>query len=215
METGTDVFFSNFISTINRMAKGTALQNDREILHYLSMEDSTGKRRGEELLFNGFVYFIREGGKKFRLTEEEAFDAYADAILSAIASISGGQFQGNSSIKTFLYRIYQNKCVDLLRKKTTKRNSVHDTVTITDLTAQLSDAAVSAVQRMVDNMDVELLRQRLQEIGEKCRQLLWLSAEGYSDKLITKELQYKTTDVVKTSRLRCLSKLRQLYQQKP
>ncbi len=35
--------------------------------------------------------------------------------------------------------------------------------------------------------------------------------ENYSDKEIASFLQYKTADVVKTSRLRCLERLRKLY----
>jgi len=188
------------------------LPNDREILDHLSMESNT-RRRGEEMLFRSYTYFIREGIKKFRLSEEEAFDAYSETILSAISIITDGSFQGNSSLKTFLFRIFQNKCVDLLRKKTTKRQSIHRTVSIAELSQQFSDAAKSIIQRMVDNTDLHLLRQRMDELGGKCRQLLMLSAEGYSDKAITQELEYKTADVVKTSRLRCLERLRQLYKQ--
>ena len=36
-------------------------------------------------------------------------------------------------------------------------------------------------------------------------------ADGYNDKEIATAMEYKTADVVKTSRLRCLDKLRQLY----
>jgi RNA polymerase sigma-70 factor (ECF subfamily) len=39
--------------------------------------------------------------------------------------------------------------------------------------------------------------------------LLW--ADGYSDKDIAGLMEYKTPDVVKTTRLRCLEKLKQLY----
>lgn len=197
------------------MAKRTTLlpQNDKEILDHLLAENGTGRRRGEEMLFSSYAYFVREGEKKFRLTEEEAFDAYSETFLSAISTISGRAFRGNSSLKTFLYRIYQNKCVDLLRKKTTKKNSIHRTLSITEFAPQISDAAKSILQQLAEATDFHLLRLRLNELGEKCRRLLLLSAEGYTDRMICQELEYKTMDVVKTSRLRCLEKLRQLYQQ--
>jgi RNA polymerase sigma-70 factor (ECF subfamily) len=51
----------------------------------------------------------------------------------------------------------------------------------------------------------------MNEMGENCRQLLGLWSESYSDKEIASIMEYKTADVVKTSRLRCLEKLRQLY----
>jgi RNA polymerase sigma factor (sigma-70 family) len=186
--------------------------SDQEILNNLVMGDA-GRKKGEDMLFHTYMYFIREGVKKFRITEEESFDAYSETILSALEKIREGSFRGHSSLKTFLFRIFQNKCVDFIRKKTTKKYSVHQTLSIADLSLQLSDAAKSAIQHMIDRTDFDLLRQRLHELGEKCMQLLLLSAEGYTDKVIARELEYKTADVVKTSRLRCLEKLRQLYKQ--
>ena len=49
------------------------------------------------------------------------------------------------------------------------------------------------------------------ELGDNCKKLLAMFADGYSDKEIAVSMEYKTADVVKTSRLRCLDKLRQSY----
>ena len=46
---------------------------------------------------------------------EEAEDVYQDALLSAWYSI--GRYTGGSSLKTWLYAIAGNKCMDHLRKK--------------------------------------------------------------------------------------------------
>jgi RNA polymerase sigma-70 factor (ECF subfamily) len=75
----------------------------------------------------------------------------------------------------------------------------------------LSDSAKLVIQKMTEKTDWDFLRQKLNEIGENCRKLLQHWAEGYHDKEIAALLEYKTADVVKTSRLRCLEKLRQLY----
>jgi RNA polymerase sigma factor (sigma-70 family) len=169
------------------------------------------RRRGEEELFSTYMYFIHEGMRKYPLTEDESFDAYSDTILSAIEKIANGSFERASSLKTWLYKIFQNKSVDLLRKKATNKNKVHQTVSITDMLVHVSDAAKSIVQKLADQADENLLKQRLTEVGDTCRQLLQLSAEGHSDKEIASLMEYKTADVVKTSRLRCLEKLRRLY----
>jgi RNA polymerase sigma factor (sigma-70 family) len=171
------------------------------------------KRKGEEELFTTYMYFIHEGMRKFSLTEDESFDAYSDTILSAIERIIDGSFERASSLKTWLYKIFHNKSVDLLRKKTTNKNKVHQTVSITDMLLHVSDAAKSVIQKLADQADENLLKQRLAEIGDNCRQLLQLSAEGHTDKEIAGLMEYKTADVVKTSRLRCLEKLRRLYNQ--
>jgi len=183
---------------------------DQAIIHGLS-QTGTERRKSEEALFTSYSYFIREGMHKYSLLEEEAFDAYADSVLAAIRRITDGSFEGRSSLKTWLYQIFQHKCVDLLRKKTTNKNSIHQTADISDMLYQLSDASKNIIQQMMEQTDIELLKKRLHELGAKCRDLLLLSAEGYSDKKLATELVYKTADVVKTTRLRCLQKLRQLY----
>lgn len=190
--------------------RGFIDKTDEELIDNLSQESSF-KRKGEEQLFASYTYFIREAMHKHALSEDEAFDAYSDTILSAIEKIRNGSFEGRSSLKTWLYQIFHNKCVDHLRKKTTNKYSVHQTTTINDWLLQLSDTGKSIVQKLIDKTDWDLLKQKLNEIGDACKRLLTLSADGYSDKEISELMEYKTADVVKTSRLRCLEKLRQLY----
>lgn len=191
-------------------SQGFIYKADEELIENLRQESSL-KRKGEEQLFTSYTYFIREGMHKHSLSEDEAFDAYSDTILSAIEKIRNGSFEGRSSVKTWLYQIFHNKCVDLLRKKTTNKHSVHQTTTINDWLIQLSDTGKSIIQKLIDKTDWELLKQKLNELGDACKRLLTFSAEGYSDKEIGELMEYKTADVVKTSRLRCLEKLRQLY----
>ena len=78
---------------------------------------------------------------------------------------------------------------------------------------QLTDTARSVIQEMMERTDKELLFRRLSEIGEMCRKILLFWADGYPDKEIAVLVEYKTADVVKTSRLRCMEKLRQLYKE--
>lgn len=182
---------------------------DQDIINCL--KNPVLRRKGEEDLFNRYAYLIPEGIKKNHLLRDEAFDAYSDTVITAIDQIIKGSFQGRSSLKTWLSQIFHNKCVDLLRKKTTNKQSIHHTASVTDMLFQLSDDAKSVIQKLADKADCDLLRLKLNELGETCRQLLMLSADGYSDKEIAAAMEYKTADVVKTSRLRCLDRLRQLY----
>jgi RNA polymerase sigma-70 factor (ECF subfamily) len=175
------------------------------------LQGGVNRRRAEEELFKQYNYFIKEGIRKYALTEDESFDAYSDTILVAIENIIAGSFQNRSSIKTWLFQIYHNKCVDLIRKKTTNKYSVHNTRCVTDMLYNLSDAAKGIVQQMAEKADWETLIKKLNELGENCRQLLMYWAEGLSDKQISASMTYKSADVVKTSRLRCLEKLRQSY----
>ena len=174
-------------------------------------QDSHLKRKAEDALFTRYVYFIKEGMHKYSLTEDEAFDAYSDTILYAIGSIAGNIFERKSSLKTYLYKIFCNKCVDLIRKKTTNKNSIHQTASITDMLLKIADTARTVVQQLIEKTDMDTLASRLKQLGDKCKQMLALYADGYTDKEIAAALDYKTADVIKTSRLRCIEKLRQAY----
>lgn len=180
---------------------------DFEIAQNLRL-DGVPRRTAEDHLFRKYVYFVREGCHKYSITEEESFDAYADAVLSAIDTIIKGQFENRSTIKTYLFKIFHNKCVDLIRKKTTNKMGIHQTATISEMMTQLSDSSKSILQKLIDQADYVQLKQKVEMLGEKCRQLLTLFAEGYTDKEIAAETEYKTAEVVKTSRIRCLEKLR-------
>jgi len=195
---------------VNLFNKPTLSADEREIIDSIT-QNGAGRKKGEERLFNRYAYFIKEAVYKHSLPQEDAFDLYSDTIISAIEKIASGSFQGRSSLKTWLYSIFHNKYVDLLRKKTTNKNSIHHTLSISDLLLQVSDQSKTIVQKLVEKTDWEILRERLLEVGENCRQMLLLWADGYSDKDIAGLMEYKTSDVVKTSRLRCLEKLKQLY----
>jgi RNA polymerase sigma-70 factor (ECF subfamily) len=71
--------------------------------------------------------------------------------------------------------------------------------------------AKSALQKLIDKTDWDLLKEKMNELEEKCKRLLSYWSDNYNDKEIAGVLNYKTADVVKTSRLRCLEKLRKLY----
>lgn len=186
------------------------MPGDETLIHNLRQNNLT-KRKAEEELFKKYSYFIREGMSKYSLIEEDAFDAYSDTILQAINNIIKDIFEQKSSLKTYLFKIFSNKCVDLIRKKTTNKNSIHVTASITEMLLLVADPAKTVVQTLVDKTDTAVLKIKLNQLGENCKQLLLLFADEITDKEIANIMTYKSADVVKTSRLRCLEKLRQLY----
>jgi RNA polymerase sigma-70 factor (ECF subfamily) len=187
-------------------------RSDNEIVKHLS-ESGINRRKAEDQLFSSYTYLIHTGMEKYGLREDEAFDAYSDTILSAIDTISRGLFQSRSSIKTWVFKVFNNKCVDILRKNTTNKSSVNHTAEISEGLMRLSDTSKSIIQELVERCDYEEMKRKLSELGESCRSLLTLFADGYSDKEIASAMSYKSPDVAKTSRLRCLEKLRSMYMQ--
>lgn len=188
----------------------TIITADEDLIKSLQ-QNSSLKRKAEEELFNRHSYFIKEGMNRYSLPEEEAFDAYSDTILNAIDNITRGLFEKRSTLKTYLYRIFSNKCVDLIRKKTTNKSSIHQTAPISDMLGMIADSARTVIQQLIEKTDQDILKNKLKQLGDNCRKILTMFADGFNDKEIALSMEYKTAEVVKTSRLRCLEKLRQLY----
>jgi len=173
--------------------------------------DVLKRQHYEDSLYKRFSYFIEEGKRKYSIIHEDAFTAYSDAIIIVLENIISGTFEGRSSLKTYIYQIFSNKCVDQVRKNTTNKNEVHKSLDLSKALNTVSDAAKTILQRLIDKSDLDLMKQHLNSLVNNCRQMLLFSAEGYSDKEIALAMGFKTPAVAKTSRLRCLEKLRQLY----
>ena len=169
------------------------------------------RRQCEGRLYQKYAYLIADGARKHRLGQDDCASAYSDTVLSVIDTILAGQFERRSELKTYIYQIFTNKCIDLIRKKSTQRDRVHDAISLDDSLLQLPDSARSIVQQLIAQSDVERLRKLIGTLGDKCREMILAWGEGYSDEEIARQLNYNTAAVAKTSRLRCLERLRDLY----
>ncbi len=182
--------------------------SDTEIISNLTAGYAE-RTRQEKKLYEEYFYFVNEGCRKYNLTHEDSFSAYSDAFLSALLNIVSGRFDGRSSIKTYLFQIFSNKCIDLIRKSTTNKQQVFKTTEMPELMSQLPDAARNAVEKMMNQEQRLAVQETLEQIGERCKEVLLLFEEGYTDKEIAEHLKYNNAAVVKTTRLRCLDKLRE------
>jgi RNA polymerase sigma-70 factor (ECF subfamily) len=183
---------------------------EQEILNSLRSSSRIIRMKGEEKLFKKYDYFMNLGLNKYSLPQDSISDAYSDTILAAINSIINCSFREKSSLKTFLFQIFQNKCLDILRKKTRRRNSVHRTVAIGRDQMHVSDPSRSVLEKLIERAEVDTLREQVKKLCDKRQRLILLSVEGYTDNEIAIEMNFKTPFVVKTSRLRCIHSLRKL-----
>ena len=151
---------------------------------------------------------MKDAQFKHKIEAEEASMAYSDAILASIEHVASGRFEGRSELKTYIYQIFSNKCVDLLRRRATKEKYITSLDTVLQ---PLPDKQQSAIMQLIKSQDVEYLVQQLAKLGERCQALLKSWATGYTDAEQALEYGYNTAGVVQTTRLRCMEKLRDLY----
>lgn len=175
------------------------------------VSDGILQRSTENKLYEQYFYFIKDATFKHKIFDDEAASLYTDTLLAFIENVHSNRFQGNSIIKTYLYQIFSNKCVDFIRKTTTNKMSVHETESIDDSVFMMPDDTKNILQKLISENEVNVLKVKVSQLGEKCQQMVLAWSEGFTDNQIAQELGYQTANVAKTSRLRCLDKLRELY----
>jgi RNA polymerase sigma-70 factor (ECF subfamily) len=181
---------------------------DEEIIEGLLARNNQ-RQIYEKELYVKYNYFIDEGCRKYNMSFDDSFSAYSDAVLSVIHNVINSSFANRSSLKTYLYKVFSNKCIDFIRKKTTIKEKVNVSAVEPELLGQLPDSAKIVIERLIDKQKVNALKQYLSEIGERCREILLLFQDGYSDKEIAEQLAYNSASVAKVTRLRCLEKMRE------
>lgn len=182
--------------------------DDTRLIEGLQAMGLTGRQHEDELYLR-YNYFIQEGCNKYKLTEDDSFSVYSDAVIAVIDNIRSRKFEGRSSVKTYLFQIFCNKCVDVVRKNNTDKASVNRTRNVDDLAFMLPDNVQHVIDRIMQKLNRNIITQNLKSIGEKCYAILTLFEEGFTDREIAEQLSYQTAAVAKTSRLRCLDKLRE------
>jgi RNA polymerase sigma-70 factor (ECF subfamily) len=184
---------------------------DSEIIEGI-LKGGRERQKFENKLYEKYLYIVNDSIRKHQIEEYESDSIYSDTILTVIDHIVSHRFEGRSSLKTYIFQIFSNQCVSLIRKKATNRAApTYDTVLLSDIMNLMSDSTQSIIQQLIEQEEETTLLQRLSTIGEKCKELLLLWANGHSDKEILDVLTYSSADVVKVSRMRCIDKLRKIY----
>ncbi|MGB3465769.1 MAG: sigma-70 family RNA polymerase sigma factor [Cyclobacteriaceae bacterium] len=158
-----------------------------------------------EMLYQTYKQeFIEWTLKSYTVNEEIAMDAFQEAVIAFYLNIRKGKIQQlDSSVKTYLFAIGKNKLLNKMRKEQ-KEMLIEREETWTE--ADLSDFTIDPFE--VNERQDYLIR-ALQQIGEKCRQLLQLFYfDGNSMEAISIKMGFKNENVAKTQKLRCLNTLK-------
>ncbi len=84
------------------------------------------KEKAMNCLFEKLFHQVYQMQQKFgALTEDEILTAYSKAMINMMKAVIQDSFRGESAFTTWFYRIFYRRCVDILRKKTTKSNEAN------------------------------------------------------------------------------------------
>lgn len=191
--------FGRKSSTAGRQAELT----DQEILEACS---AGGARREKALsfLYKKYMGYVYDAQKKYhQLSQEELRDAYSEAVVGLSRQIDNEALRGESSLGTYLFRSFSNRCVDKIRRQASNKADWVSHI------PNLPDRARNMLQDMVLAEKFQAIAPFLKKIGEKCRQIL-LDAEyyGYSLEEIAVRTGSKNTATVSSLKHRCMKRLR-------
>ena len=160
-------------------------------------------------LYSKYFRYLHQGKKKHDISEEEAKDAYSDAVIAVAEQIAANKFRGESKLSTYLYRIFYYKCVDIIRQRPTLRK-----VALQEA-EDFERPEPDALDQLVQEEQLGELEQYLKQIGVKCRQLLldW-GYWGYSMGEIAERMGFKDNKSAISQKHKCMKKLKSILSKK-
>ncbi|MEM7368782.1 MAG: sigma-70 family RNA polymerase sigma factor [Bacteroidota bacterium] len=140
--------------------------NDLEILQFIR-EGGIPQERVFTYLYQTYHDWIRLAKMRHQLSEEEATDAYSDAILALQKQVKAGEFQGKSKLSTYLNSIFHRKCIDQIRRKQKK-----STIPLSEMKEDMGDVVHNIEQQMIISELFAYVIRQIDHLGTVCRQVL-------------------------------------------
>jgi|GEM_PF-1455209 len=160
--------------------------------------------RAEKSLYRKYIKLIRIGQRKHKVSEEEAQQAYNDAIFATIINIVKGSYRGESKLETYISRIFWRKCVDTIQKNQTIQVEWSNTF------PEAEDDSLNFLRKAFAKEELVRVQQYMKKLSEKCQQMLAFVSLGHDATAIAKLLSYKDAHTASQQLYRCRKKLRQL-----
>lgn len=178
---------------------------DQEIIQGISsggMQQEIAIRR----LYEQYFHLTYDGRRKYhQLSEDDLITAYNSAIISLRKHVLNGSFRGESTLWTYLNRIFFNKCIDIIRKHASNRVDTYEEI------PDRVDSNRNILTNMTIQEDFQLLLDQLDNLGEPCKQIILDSEyKGYNSEEIAERVGFSNAKSVNSKKYTCLQKLRQL-----
>jgi len=141
------------------------------------------------------TYFSRHS-----LASHIVIDIYQDAIIATYQNLRAGKIKlENSSLKTYLFGVGKNMLYNEIKKRDKNIELPRDDYT-----------KIVIEEEELDERQIKL-KQAMKQLGNSCQQLLtWYYFNGWNINDIVNLTEYKDANTVKSSKSRCMKKLKQL-----
>jgi RNA polymerase sigma-70 factor (ECF subfamily) len=149
----------------------------------------------------GLVYKL---SSTHRIEKEQAIDAYSDSLTAFVDNIRNDKFRGESKCSTYFIRIFNNKCIDVIRKKTTNK-ATNQIISFEDMKQEVMQPA--------ENESLDLTG-FMNELSEICREVLMDWSDGFSMDEVAERNNLKNAHTARSKRYNCFQQLMEILKRK-
>ncbi len=164
-------------------------------------------RAGEEApIFEMYKSFHKEFLKwstyQFKATEEQAKDAFQEAILDFYQNVITGHLAIlTCSLKTYLFEVGKNKLLNIQKKE--RRLTYNDSIQLID-----NGEFESFMDEEKKNYTQEQISQAIEKLPKDCQDVLKMYYfQEYDMESIAREMEYKNADTAKSKKSLCMKRL--------
>lgn len=161
-----------------------------------------GKREAVNVLYEEFrPSFVNWIIQKHNCSEEEAIDIFQDSIIVLYKNAKAGKLQNiKSQLKTYLFGIGKNLFLLRLRKRKQ---------TTSDVPLEFIESSEMGAEGNLQSIDrKKMIADLLKQMQHPCQRILYLFFyRQYSIESIQTNLNYKSPEVVRTQKKRCIKAL--------
>ncbi len=165
-------------------------------------EFKVGKREAANVLYEEYrPSFVNWMLQKHNCNEEEAIDIFQDSIIALYKNARAGKIDNlKSQLKTYLFGIGRN--IFLLRIRKQKK-------TTSDESLKFMESSEIGAEKKLQSIDrKKMIAHLLKQMQHPCQRILYLFFyRQYSIEAIQKNLNYKSQEVVRTQKKRCIKAL--------
>lgn len=141
---------------------------------------------------------------------QDAQDAYQEAFKVFQRNVRNNDFEGRSALRSYFVGIAIKVWEDMNKRSWNRRTNLTDDHSKMDSTSDDTPLIqTEAVERKT------LVRQLLDQMGERCKSILWLRANAHSMEEIAIKIGLSSAEMAKKEAYRCNNRLREMVLSKP
>ncbi|MEL7341935.1 MAG: sigma-70 family RNA polymerase sigma factor [Bacteroidota bacterium] len=181
--------------------------NDQEVIEGIR-KGGLEQEKWLQKLYDQHFSLVYKALQKHKVNEQQALDAYSDALIELRKKIVNGSFRGDSSYFSFFYSIFFNKIFNALAKNKTKKIDW-----VYEMPSHLSDANQDILKILETNESYEVLLLHLDKLGSPCQEILLDTGYwGYTMQEVAERNQLKDAATARNKKFHCLKKLLSIIQ---